>query len=597
MKIELARLSTFLIRFLTRSDADKSLVVAVLAVIISGLWLFIGVVSPVAPGAANVFEPSAVWEIQKLLMISFAGNLAILFAAWSLRDRPVHLGTPVPHLLMGWVCLITVWTSHLLGLMSTVGLVAVPVLATVAAALFGLRRAALWSAITVLAVFVTGFLEVTGRLPVAPLSSVPMDHFYRSPGVYLPSLFILAVWTGLGVMLAGTLVEALQVQSVALADSNAKLTDLVALKNRLAHSCSVMIRGQLTSAWHLSKSARDILRGLEPQPSEAETGAGNDAFRWADSSLQLSERSLMGALDEVDRLADVAALDGAAEPLHRSPVVVGSLVREIVDSFRPVARVRRVRMRFDGETMLVGRYDFHRLRQVIAQLVGSALGHTPPGGEVAVWTRQLFRGQPVHEIEVMHTGPGFPPELVGRFGAGADELPAYGTPPVRTQGLTLASYWLQRHGGSLRIENLKDGCRVTVSLPVERPRAAVLAENPGRASALEQTLREAGHHTGLIDAAEIDPAEGPGVWMAVLDPDVVVMELTDPQSPAAQKLIRSLRASPRTSHVPVVALTLGDEEDRAALESGFDDYVRWQSGTAHELERRLDLFYQRRARG
>ncbi len=596
----------FLIRFLTRRDSEKNLFISAAAAVVSGLWLAVGLLSPSAPGALNAFSPEALQLIQKVLFMSFAGNLTLFGLAFVHRDGRGGWTRALPHLLMGWVAFVTVWTAHLLGLMSSVGIAAVPVMGTLAAAVYGLRRAAFWSAVTLAAVFGVGAAEVYGWLPIAPLSLTPIDHAYRNPAVYLPSFVIVAVWTAAGTLLTGSLVEALKFQSRTLTDMNIQLTDLVAMKNRLARSSSVTLRDHLSAAWHLSRSARDILRGMTPPAGSSLTPSSGltEGFRWADSSLQLAERSLSGSLDEIDRLADAASLEPGHDPLHRSPVSLTATSREIVNAFEGVARVRQVRMEFDGGNgLLVGRYDRHRIYPSIVQIVGSALGHTPPGGRVQVTARTAANplggageGPFWHEVEVRHTGPGFPADLAVRYGADQPEdAPLPPMIPARQQGLALVSYWMRRHGGRIEIENLEDGCKVRMLLPVELPRAAVVSASAERANEIEELLRARGHSALAIHPDEVRSPDGPGVWMAVTDPDIVVVEIAnDPV--AAAGLIRAVRSHPETARIPLVAITSGGDDDLLALHEGFDDYIRWTGTDPGALEQRLELFYQRRAR-
>lgn len=600
MKTAITPLSSRLIRFLTGRDPEKSFIITLLAVTISGIWLLMGIVFPVAPGAVGVFAPEALLKIRQVLLISFTGNLAILLIAWPLRDKPQEKGVVVPHLIMAWAGAITVWTAHLLGLMSSVGMAAVPVMAALGAAVFGIRRAAAWSAITLLAIFLTAVAEIRGILPVAPLSSVPLEQAYRHPVIYLPSFLIIFIWTTIGIVVSGTLVEALHVQSAALADSNSALTGLVNLKNRLARSASTTIRDHLNSAWHLSRSARDILRGMNPPDRVILTGGIRgyvEGSRWAESSLQISEHSLAGAIEELDRLTEIAAVEAGHDPLQKSPVALAGLAREIFTMFEPVARVRRVRMTFDAAGLLVGRYDLFRLRQAFTQIIGSAVGHTPPGGQVAVIAKQrMEEGRRFHLLEVVHTGNGFPDDLINKYGSGTpDPSPLPHQPPVRTQGLALVNYWVRRHGGFINIENVIDGCRLTLHLPVESPRAAIVTPSEGRAAALEQTLRAAGHTTHLILQEDTIAQEGPGVWMSIADPDVIVVELAG-ESASATRVIRSVRSRAETARIPVVALTLDEDEETLALHEGFDDYIRWASDTPRHLEHRLELLYHRQTR-
>jgi signal transduction histidine kinase len=111
--------------------------------------------------------------------------------------------------------------------------------------------------------------------------------------------------------------------------------------------------------------------------------------------------------------------------------------------------------------------DAHRLGEVLANLLGNALRHSHPGGEVTVRVG-VRDGHPV--IDVSDTGDGFPPaqaeRLFERFYRGdtARRRDRAGS----GIGLTLARSVLTAHHGTLRghSDGPGRGATFTVTLPV-----------------------------------------------------------------------------------------------------------------------------------
>lgn len=85
------------------------------------------------------------------------------------------------------------------------------------------------------------------------------------------------------------------------------------------------------------------------------------------------------------------------------------LVREALQLIEPLARVKSVELlnHVDGEEPLVVQVDGDRILQVLSNLVGNAVKHTPEGGRVSI--RATLHPDRV-EISVQDTGPGIPAE-------------------------------------------------------------------------------------------------------------------------------------------------------------------------------------------
>jgi two-component system, OmpR family, sensor kinase len=112
----------------------------------------------------------------------------------------------------------------------------------------------------------------------------------------------------------------------------------------------------------------------------------------------------MGAL--VDDLLLLARLD-EQRPLERQPVELLAVTADVVRDTRLTRPDRRIDLTVGGEDAYPVTGDPLRLRQVVANLVGNAVHHTPPGTPVRVRLDQVGR---TTVLEVSDDGPGLTTE-------------------------------------------------------------------------------------------------------------------------------------------------------------------------------------------
>ncbi|WP_433473317.1 sensor histidine kinase [Spirillospora sp. CA-142024] len=120
----------------------------------------------------------------------------------------------------------------------------------------------------------------------------------------------------------------------------------------------------------------------------------------------------MGTL--VDDLLLLARLD-QQRPLERHPVDVLALAIDAVRDARLLAPERDIRLQADEGTDYVVTGDENRLRQVLSNLTGNALTHTPPGTPVSVDLGPgHLGGIPALKLDVVDQGPGLTPQQAKR---------------------------------------------------------------------------------------------------------------------------------------------------------------------------------------
>ena len=156
----------------------------------------------------------------------------------------------------------------------------------------------------------------------------------------------------------------------------------------------------------------------------------------------------------IDDLRTVALSEAGTLPLHTEPTDIDLLIDEVVRSFAgaggaPDAPAVNVTADVPSDLPILD-VDPVRLREVLVNLVGNAVRHTPPGGSVTV--RGRVAGSPPDrlEIRVIDTGSGIDPDVLphvfDRFVKGSGSTGS-------GLGLAIARHLVAGHGGTLDVES------------------------------------------------------------------------------------------------------------------------------------------------
>jgi signal transduction histidine kinase len=168
----------------------------------------------------------------------------------------------------------------------------------------------------------------------------------------------------------------------------------------------------------------------------------------------------------VEQLLDLSRLESGVAPLERSPLAAHRLLDRAVGDWRAQAFGRGVRFGVSVEPpslALTG--DPERLHQVLTNLVGNAVRHSPDEGCVRLLARGVNGSV---RIEVADEGPGIAPDDVERVFERfyrADHARASGDGGAGL-GLAIARWIVELHGGRISAEPAEPhGCRIVVELP------------------------------------------------------------------------------------------------------------------------------------
>ncbi len=198
----------------------------------------------------------------------------------------------------------------------------------------------------------------------------------------------------------------------------AAVQELDRLKGEFVAHVSHELRTPLTSAKVALANVQDGLSGKE--------------------ALGRVQQDLDRLVRMVNELLDAARIEAGIE-LAKRPTDLGALVRDAVETLRPLARVP-MEVSGQGDTLEV---DPARVQQIVINLVDNALKYAKGRVEVAV------RGL---EVRVTDDGPGVPPEMRERIFEMFGRAEPGPKPPGVGLGLSIARKLARLHGGSLTCE-------------------------------------------------------------------------------------------------------------------------------------------------
>jgi two-component system, OmpR family, heavy metal sensor histidine kinase CusS len=184
---------------------------------------------------------------------------------------------------------------------------------------------------------------------------------------------------------------------------------------------------------------------------------------------------LLGSiLEECDRLTrmteqllTLAREDAGNKRLDVEPVDLGSLLDSVVETMRPLAEVKEIRLTCEGNIKTQVSGEASRLRQVFCNLLDNAIKYTPEGGIVEVQFEEVDH---FARVIVRDSGIGIAPEHLPRV---FDRF--YRVDKARTRaeggtglGLSIAQSIVAAHGGRIELASTRDeGTMCTVFLPMD----------------------------------------------------------------------------------------------------------------------------------
>jgi signal transduction histidine kinase len=328
--------------------------------------------------------------------------------------------------------------------------------------------------------------------------------------------------------------------------------------------------------------------------------AGNLPAGTVGGALETIERNAKSQSQLIDDLLDVSRIVTGKLRLDTRPVEIGRVIEAAVESVRPAARAKNIRLEVELGPLggpLLG--DAGRLQQVAWNLLSNAVKFTPEGGRVGV----LLRRAGSHaEVKVEDTGQGigadFLPHVFDRFRqADGSTTRTHGGLGL---GLAIARHLVELHGGAISADSEGEGrgASFTVRLPLAPPPSA--SAGPERAaggatSPLERPAGLKGLRVLVVEdetdtrelvafaltaaGAEVKAAARAREALDTLEgwtPDVLVSDIGMPGVDGYAFIVEVRRREAGSGgRVPAVALTAyaGVEDRRRAISAGFQTHL------------------------
>jgi PAS domain S-box-containing protein len=303
----------------------------------------------------------------------------------------------------------------------------------------------------------------------------------------------------------------------------------------------------------------------------------------------IARRQVRHIAQLVDELLDVSRISRGKILLHKSPLDLTALVREVTDDFAAAFREAGVALELDlGTAPIWIDADATRLAQILGNLLHNASKFTPPGGHVTVG---LFLDPSQMAILcVRDTGIGIAPENISRifttFYQSDHSLDrALGGLGL---GLALVKALVDLHGGQVLVhsEGANRGTEFTVRLPtcaaptsVAGQRAPAPAARRHRVLVIDDQRDALFTMHALLErlGQDVVTAEnGPEALKAAAQfrPDIVFSDIGLPEMDG-YAIAKRMRSDPSLRPGKLVAVTgYGQAADqKRAYEAGFDAHL------------------------
>jgi len=214
----------------------------------------------------------------------------------------------------------------------------------------------------------------------------------------------------------------------------------------------------------LGNPLQAIFIGIEALERTQRRSDGEEGLGGGEYYLSAIRRSAEVMERLIQDLLEVRRVESGGLVLKRETQPLAPLMTEALARMDPLARVRSVTIEtvVDLDGAPDPPLDADRIQQVLSNLLGNAVKHTPEGGRVTL--RATRDGEDLC-VTVEDTGPGLPQEELDRvfepFWRGST-----GRGPGVGLGLAIARGIVLAHGGRIWAEStLGEGCRFNFSLP------------------------------------------------------------------------------------------------------------------------------------
>ena len=307
------------------------------------------------------------------------------------------------------------------------------------------------------------------------------------------------------------------------------------------------------------------------------------------------ERSARSQAQLIDDLLDVSRIITGKFQIDKKNIDLVELIHSSIDMIRPAAESKGIRLEVrltDNPGPISA--DFHRLQQVLWNILSNAIKFTPSSGLILV---EMQRSNSHASITVTDTGKGITAEFLPYI---FERFRQFDSSYTRNQGglglgLAIVQHIVNLHGGTVKAESKGEGkgSRFIVKLPVVSEEVKTLPKDQSRKRYRKTSYNLDGLRLLLIEddeesreLIEVILTEGRATVRSVgsteealqvlntWTPEIIISDIGMPEEDGYVFLSR-LRSNSSFDTIPVIALTAyASSNDREkALKAGFQIHL------------------------
>ena len=242
--------------------------------------------------------------------------------------------------------------------------------------------------------------------------------------------------------------------------------ELAVMMNDILDQMESLMQGVRRVSDNIAHDLRTPLTRMRNHLSQLRSGLDVASEGDVDSIIEECDELLasFNALLRISALEAGSALSGGAT------IELGTLLRDVVELYEPVAEEKGIDIRFDCTQSFYCKGEVDLLFQLFANLLDNAVKYTPPQGSVALHlqsTPAQSGVEAMHSIIIADSGAGIAPaerkNVFRRFyrvEASRGEQPGHGL------GLSLVQAIVHYHRGKIELGSNNPGLQVRIKLPV-----------------------------------------------------------------------------------------------------------------------------------
>ena len=299
-------------------------------------------------------------------------------------------------------------------------------------------------------------------------------------------------------------------------------------------------------------------------------------------------------LDLINEILDLAVVESGNLSLDLQVISLGEVLRECESMIEPQAAERGIKVNFPAlEVQYLVKADSTRVKQIVINLLSNAIKYNKVGGTVTLTCIEITPG--CVRIGVNDTGDGLSAQKIAHLFQPFNRLGREASAEQGTGiGLVMTKRLVELMGGTIGVKStVGEGSTfwIEMKLTTEPSPREILAQAQAQAQAprpdlshtvlyvednpanllLIENLMETRPDVHLLTAK--DGISGMAIAQIAL-PDVILMDVHLPGMSGGE-VLRILRNTPATAHIPVLALTANaiPSDIAKGLEAGFFRYL------------------------